>query len=90
MLPLSPILYYGSSISLGFLVAYFLAWPIALFILAAVIIFGFYMLWAWRNAELGIIIGWIAAWWSGIFTAVFVVTAFFAYGNYINLSWIFR
>lgn len=86
----TPIFYYVSCIALGFLVAYFLAFPIAITVLVAVIIFGLYMLWTTRDAELGVIIGWMAAWWSGIFTAVFAVTAFFVYVNYIDMSWILR
>jgi len=82
----------GSAIALGFAFPYIFAFPVALGAFVIVWVCAGYLWASTANAELGALVGLIAVWWAGIFTAAFVVTSIVVYGFFsgIDLSFVLR
>lgn len=83
---------YGVPIILGFVCGYFLSLPVICLLTIVAISIASYLLWVTKDAELGVIVGFIAAIEAAIFLASLWVTTFVVSGWSIpiNLHWVLR
>lgn len=87
------LLFYGVPILLGANAGYFLAWPVNAVLALGAAAFAGWMLWTTKDAELGAIVGVLAAIVCGIFILAMGVTVLVVYGPTMDLSvlsWVVR
>lgn len=85
-------LLYGVPVLVGFVLGYFLAWPVLVLISVGIIAFAGWMVWTTKDAEIGAFIGVIVAFEAGIGLVSMWVTMAVIYGvtAHIDLHWLFR
>ncbi len=85
-------LLYALPISIGFIVGYFLTMPVNIAVSGAAVCVAGFMLWTTRNAEIGALIGVIAAVIAVIFILSQWATILLSHNiiGAIDLSWLFR
>jgi hypothetical protein len=83
---------YGAPILLGFVCGYFFAFPVVVVLTLIAVGIGVGLLYSTRNAELGSLIGFIAAIEATIFLASLWITVAIVSGFavHVDLSWLFR
>jgi hypothetical protein len=80
----------GLPIVLGIGCAMIFAAPVALILAAIAAAIAGWLLWATKDAELGAMIGIIAAWEAVLFVTPLLLTLAVLYGFTLDLSWVLR